>query len=138
MAIRLWPQDFEKKEHINKAEKALLRDAKKHFGEGHFAVNIDPLGMSTDKVQIPIWNYVTLAECKSIILNGSNWSVLFEDIFVRPEEQNATGGKDKKTDWILRLNSIANKLDKETYSVPIDEYNYVKSVYDWVMSILVC
>ncbi len=55
MTIRLWPLDYEKKEHINKAEKALLRDAKKHFGEGHFAVNIDPLGMSTDKVQMGMY-----------------------------------------------------------------------------------
>lgn len=74
---------------------------------------------------------------KQIILNGKNWSLFFEDTFVRPEEANLVGGKDPKTDWILRVNSISNKLSKESYSVPVDEYSYVKSIYDWLMGILV-
>ena len=118
--------------------KGLPKNIYSHAKQAADAAIYETIANDGDVDEIPIWNYVTLAECKSIILNGSNWSVLFEDIFVRPEEQNATGGKDKKTDWILRLRSIANKLDKDTYSVPIDEYNYVKSIYDWVISILVC
>lgn len=90
-----------------------------------------------EEIDIPIWDYVTLPECKQIILNGKNWSLFFEDTFVRPEEANLVGGKDPKTDWILRVNSISNKLSKESYSVPVDEYSYVKSIYDWLMGILV-
>lgn len=90
-----------------------------------------------EEIDIPIWNYVTLPECKQIILNGKNWSLFFEDTFVRPEETHLVGGKDPKTDWILRVNSIMNKLSKESYSVPVDEYSYVKSVHDWLMGILV-
>ena len=90
-----------------------------------------------EEIDIPIWDYVTLPECKQIILNGKNWSLFFEDTFVRPEESNIVGGKDAKTDWLLRVNSIANKLAKESYSVPVDEYSYVKSIYDWLMGILV-
>ena len=90
-----------------------------------------------EEIDIPIWDYVTLPECKQIILNGKNWSLFFEDTFVRPEESNIVGGKDAKTDWLLRVNSIANKLSKESYSVPVDEYSYVKSIYDWLMGILV-
>ena len=90
-----------------------------------------------EEIDIPIWNYVTLPECKQIILYGKNWSLFFEDTFVRPEETHLVGGKDPKTDWILRVNSIMNKLAKESYSVPVDEYSYVKSVYDWLMGILV-
>ena len=90
-----------------------------------------------EEVDLPIWNFVSLAECKPIILNGKNWSTLFEDIFVRPEEVNLSGGKEPKTDWILRLNTIGNKLAKESYSVTVDEYSYVKSIYEWMMSILV-
>ena len=56
---------------------------------------------------------------------------------VRPEEANMVGGKDPKTDWILRVNSIINKLAKDSYSVPVDEYSYVKSVHEWLMGILV-
>lgn len=90
-----------------------------------------------EEIEIPIWDFVTLSECKAIVLNGKNWSLFFEDAFVRPEEANMVGGKDSKTDWILKVNSISNKLSKESYSVPADEYNYVKSVHDWIMDILV-
>lgn len=90
-----------------------------------------------EEIVIPIWNYVTLPECKQIILNGKNWSLFFEDTFVRPEESNTPGGKDAKTDWLLRINSISNKLAKESYSVPVDEYSYVKSIHVWLMGILV-
>ena len=90
-----------------------------------------------EEIEIPIWNYITLADCKQIVLNGKNWSSFFEDTLVRPEEINLAGGKDPKTDWIIRLNTITNKLQKDSYSVPVDEYSYVKSIYEWVMGILV-
>ena len=38
MSIRLWPQDFERKDHITKAEKALLRYASRNFQNGHMAI----------------------------------------------------------------------------------------------------
>ena len=90
-----------------------------------------------EEAEIPIWDYITLAECKPIMLSGKNWSLFFEDTFVRPEEANLAGGKDPKTDWILRLNTIVNKLIKDNYSVPVDEYRYVKSIHEWLMGILV-
>ncbi len=90
-----------------------------------------------EEIDIPIWDYVTLPECKQIVLNGKNWSLFFEDTFVRPEEANLVGGKDVKTNWLLKVNSISSKLSKESYSVPVDEYTYVKSIYDWLMGILI-
>ena len=90
-----------------------------------------------EEIDIPIWDYVTLPECKQIVLNGKNWSLFFEDTFVRPEEANLVGGKDVKTNWLLKANSISSKLSKESYSVPVDEYTYVKSIYDWLMGILI-
>ncbi len=52
MAIRLWPQDYERKDHITKAEKALLRNAARNFQSGHIAVGIDPLGLADYGVEI--------------------------------------------------------------------------------------
>lgn len=52
MALRLWPKDFDRKDHITKEEKALLRSASQSIKEGHFVVGIDPVGMSTDKVHM--------------------------------------------------------------------------------------
>jgi len=45
MALRIWPKDFERKEHITKEEKALLRNATQNLSDGHFVVGIDPVGM---------------------------------------------------------------------------------------------
>lgn len=46
--LRLWPTDFEKREHISKEEKNILRTSKKYFKDGHIAVGIDPVGLGTD------------------------------------------------------------------------------------------
>lgn len=90
-----------------------------------------------DDEEIPVWDYVTLSDCKQIMLNGQNWSLFFSDTFVKPGEEKRSGGKDSKTDWVLKINSIMNKLSKESYSVPVDEYSYVKETYDWITSLLV-
>lgn len=84
-----------------------------------------------------IWDYVTIADCKAIVLNGGNWSRFFEDTFVRPEETDLSGGKDAKTNWIARLSTIKNKLSKDSYSVPVDEYSFVKCIYDWLTGVLI-
>ena len=55
MALKIWPSDFEKKEHINAAERFLLRNALKNFKDGHFAIGIDPVGFSTDKIHMGMY-----------------------------------------------------------------------------------
>jgi hypothetical protein len=55
MPIRLWPKDYAKKEHISPGEKALLRNASRNLKEGHFAVDIDPVRMSTSTVKMGLY-----------------------------------------------------------------------------------
>lgn len=55
MPVRLWPADYERKEHITSTEKYLLRNANKTFNNGHFVVGIDPLGMSTSEVHMGMY-----------------------------------------------------------------------------------
>lgn len=55
MPIRLWPRDYSKKEHISQGEKVLLRNASRNLKDGHFAVDIDPLKMSSDKVKMGLY-----------------------------------------------------------------------------------
>lgn len=55
MPIRLWPKDFAKKDHISQGEKALLRNAARNLKEGHFAVDIDPVRMSTSDVKMGLY-----------------------------------------------------------------------------------
>lgn len=60
MAIRLWPQDYERKDHITKAEKGILRYAARNFQNGHMVVGIDPVGLSSEKVKMGM--YISLTE----------------------------------------------------------------------------
>ena len=94
------------------------------------------LNSGDDAEDVNVWDFVSLADYVSIVTNGKNWSSFFEEMLVRPEETRIAGGKEAKTQWILRLSAIKNKLSKESYSVPVDEYSYVKSVYDWIMEML--
>ena len=71
-----------------------------------------------DVDDVEIWDFVPLADFQPII-GRKNWSTFFEDILIRPEETKIAGGKEAKTQWILRLSAIKNKLVKESYSVPV-------------------
>lgn len=53
--IRLWPKDFEKKGHISKEERNILRTAAKYFDDGQMVIGIDPIGMSTDTVRMGMY-----------------------------------------------------------------------------------
>jgi hypothetical protein len=55
MAIRLWPADYERKEHITREEKFLLRQADRNFNTGHFVIGMDPLGMSNADVHMGMY-----------------------------------------------------------------------------------
>ncbi len=55
MPIRLWPADYERKDHITSTEKYLLRNASRTFNNGHFVIGIDPLGLSTSAVHMGIY-----------------------------------------------------------------------------------
>lgn len=94
--------------------------------------NYDIIASGSGGPQVTIWDCVTLAECQDIVTYGKNWSELFENIFTRPQEIKLVGGKEKKTEWITRLNAITNKLSKASYSVSTEEYAFIKEVYNWI------
>ena len=55
MTIRLWPQDYERKNHLTRAEKGILRYASRNFLDGHIVVGINPVGMNTDKIKMGMY-----------------------------------------------------------------------------------
>ncbi len=55
MSIRLWPNEYSRKNHISKQERFLLRGAGNNFKDGHFAVDIDPLGLSTSDCKMGMY-----------------------------------------------------------------------------------
>ena len=55
MPLKIWPHEFEKKDHINAEERFLLRNALKNFKEGCFVIGIDPVGFCTDKTHMGMY-----------------------------------------------------------------------------------
>ncbi len=84
--------------------------------------------------EITIWECVSLSECKTIAISGNHWTSMFDKILTRPEEENMSGGKEARTEWLKELNTISNKLSKPTYSVSVKEYELIKSIRDWLLN----
>ena len=55
MSVKIWPREYEKKEHINSGERYLLRNALRNLKDGSFVVGIDPVGLCTDKVHMGMY-----------------------------------------------------------------------------------
>lgn len=47
MSLRLWPKNYEGKDFITAEEKRLLKGAARNFVDGHFAIDIDPMGCTS-------------------------------------------------------------------------------------------
>lgn len=87
-------------------------------------------GINSDNINI--WDCINLIDCKEIVSYGKNWSEIFDNLVTRPEEAKLSGGKESKTEWINRLNTISNKLLKPSYSVSKDESDFIIQIYKWL------
>lgn len=83
-------------------------------------------------VVVTIWDCVTPRECKEIVVSGSHWSDLFENVLTRPEEKTVSGGKTAKTKWMEQIETLQNKLNLPSYSVTTTEFEFIQSVYNWL------
>lgn len=118
---------------IKALPKAVYSDAKKKADDE----NYENIRNGRESEEVSLWDYISLPECKEIVLNGKNWSLLFDELLVLPDEKTLSGGKDAKTDWMLKIQGIKNKLRNESYSVPMNDYQYIKDVHNWIMDILI-
>lgn len=82
--------------------------------------------------EVSPWDYVTLDDCKTIVTSGKNWTDLFESAFTRPSERKISGGKNAKTEWLAKISKTANKLQSANFSVPTEDYQEIKEVYEWL------
>ncbi len=55
MSVRLWPQNFETRDHLTASEKGVMRYAQRCFTDGHVAVDIDPCGLSSQQTRIGMY-----------------------------------------------------------------------------------
>lgn len=89
-------------------------------------------GVESQDANCSPWEFVDLSACSEIITTGSHWTEVFESIFVRPEEKRIAGGKRAKTEWMRKLDVINKNLLRPTYSVPKNEFDFIKEVRDWI------
>ena len=52
MSVTIWPEEYERKDHINREERILLRTALKYMKAGDFVTGIDPVGLANEKVHM--------------------------------------------------------------------------------------
>ena len=91
------------------------------------------LNSGDDAEDVNVWDFVSLADDVSIVTNGKNWSSFFEEMLVRPEETRIAGGKEAKTQWILRLSAIKNKL----LILSILVYTFFTRMFDLMLPLVV-
>ncbi len=82
---------------------------------------------------VSIWDCVTPANCRDIAIFGSNWTDLFEKDYTRPEEVKISGGKNAKTEWIIKFSNIASNTSA-SYSFSEEEYLFLKKLYQWLVN----
>ena len=85
--------------------------------------------------EVSLWECVDLTACADIITHGSHWSEVFEKLFVRPDDIHISGGKKAKTEWMRRMDNINRNLMRPTYSVPKADFDFIRSVNEWLREI---
>lgn len=89
--------------------------------------------LSNDEdAEIDVWDCISLADCREIVMYSHNWSEIFESIITRPEDSNLSN-KEQKTEWMATMNKEINKISKTTYSVPKTTFEQISNVYDWLV-----
>jgi len=82
--------------------------------------------------EVEPWNCLNIIDYRKIATYGKNWSELFEKHYTKPGEEKIRGGKDAKTGWMQKLESIRNQ-NFHSYSVKADEYNFLCELNEWLI-----
>ena len=81
------------------------------------------------------WDFVSLSDFREIVTYGNQWSSIFCNIMVRPEDKDKPGDKKVKTQWLEDLQKERNGLFgnmSSTYSVKKANFDVIESVYKWL------
>ena len=84
--------------------------------------------------EVSLWDYISLSDLKQIAISGNHWTSLFESILTRPEEVKLSGGKEAKTEWLTKTETIERKMQNQNYSVSVQDFELIRSVHYWLCS----
>ncbi|MFK5890276.1 MAG: DGQHR domain-containing protein [Flavobacteriaceae bacterium] len=124
-------QDFQEKleEKFGKSwfKKGVPPQTAKKANEIAFEKN---LKIENEEDEISEWNCLTIIAYRQIALK--NWRDTFEKHYTRPKEIKISGGKDAKTEWMVKLEKLRNE-NFHQYSVTEDEFSFLEELHDWLI-----
>lgn len=78
------------------------------------------------------WDCLTIIDYRRIATYGANWQDIFSKSYTRPGEEKISGGKEAKTEWMQKLESIRNN-NFHSYSVKEEEYCFLAELHNWLI-----
>lgn len=80
------------------------------------------------------WDLFTLLDCQRLATEpGSLWMDGLRELYTRPEQEGRKGGnKIQKIAWLSDMYSIQQGLKKSSYSVKQAQFEYIRSIEDWL------
>ncbi len=88
------------------------------------------LKIDNEEDEIEPWDCLTIIAYRTIALK--NWRDLFETDYTRPSETKISGGKDAKTQWMVKLEALRNE-NFHQYSVTEDEFYFLEELHNWLI-----
>ena len=88
------------------------------------------LKVENEEDEIEPWDCLTIISYRTIALK--NWRDLFESVYTRPSETKISGGKEAKTQWMVKLESLRNE-NFHQYSVTEEEFYFLEELHDWLI-----
>jgi len=86
--------------------------------------------IENEEDEVEEWDCLTIIAYRTIA--QKNWKDLFETDYTRPEETKMRGGKDAKTEWMVKLENIRNQ-NFHQYSVTEEEFNFIEGLHEWLI-----
>ncbi|MBI9035724.1 MAG: hypothetical protein JEZ03_14785 [Bacteroidales bacterium] len=88
------------------------------------------LKVENEEDEIQPWDCLTIIAYRTIALK--NWRDLFETDYTRPTETKISGGKEAKTQWMVKLENLRNE-NFHQYSVTEDEFYFLEELHEWLI-----
>ncbi len=88
------------------------------------------LKIENENDEVEPWDCLTIISYRTIATK--NWRDLFETDYTRPNEKKLSGGKEAKTQWMVKLENLRNE-NFHQYSVSEEEFYFLEELHDWLI-----
>ncbi|MCF8294822.1 MAG: DGQHR domain-containing protein [Bacteroidales bacterium] len=89
------------------------------------------LEVENEEDEIKPWDCINIIAYRVIALK--NWQDIFERDYTKPGEEKISGGKEEKTKWMVKLESLRNQ-NVHSYFVAEEELKFLEELFDWIIT----